>query len=88
MMNQPLETEVLLKELLIQFVPNFSEEQINLETRLVEDMMLGSIAIIQLVVEIEDKFSITIDDEDLNYNNFLKFSSLLSMVKRLIANGV
>ncbi|MCX8131469.1 MAG: phosphopantetheine-binding protein [Clostridia bacterium] len=74
------EKERALKELIIELAPSFKEEQINHNTNLIEDLMLDSISIMRLVVNLENKFDIELNDSDLVIEKLIIFSELLKLV--------
>ena len=52
-------------------------------TTLIDDHILGSLAIISLVAELEDEFDITIPTVEITPENFNSAKSLWAMIKRL-----
>ena len=53
------------------------------ETRLIDDHLLDSFAIISLVSELEDAFDISIDAAEMTPENFNSAANLWKMVERL-----
>lgn len=61
---------------------SITEDSIKDETLLSKDLGLDSIMMIELIVEIEEEFDIEIDDEDLVFEEFDHFSSLVEIVDK------
>lgn len=53
---------------------------ISIETVLSEDLGFDSVMLIELVVGLENEFSIEIDDDDLEIDNLDKYSNLIKMI--------
>ena len=71
-----------LKEIIISCSECVTYEEINEETDLVEDFGFSSINIIELVVRIEEKFDIEIDDIFLTEEKLTKYKNLLEIISR------
>lgn len=66
----------------------FSEEQIEKiseDTSLIYDLVMDSIQILELLVTIEEAFSLTYEAQDLSADLFDKVSNLISFVETKIA---
>jgi len=56
-------------------------DQINEEANLLADMGLDSVAILQLILEIEKQFNITIQDNELDSDVFSKMANLIDIIE-------
>ena len=66
-----------LKPIVIKLADNLiKSEDINDDSHLISDFGYDSIQTIQLVVEIEKKFKMEFDDEDLTNETFVTYGSL------------
>lgn len=63
---------------------SISTEQINDESKLVDDFSFDSIMMIELIVELENEFDIEIDEDDLIFEEFNEFDSLVKIVEKTI----
>lgn len=61
----------------------YENEEITDNTSLVEDLGFDSVTIMQLVIEIEEKFNIRFD-EDTDFKNLNYVNELIEIVKRKI----
>lgn len=76
--------ETLLK-LVLDNTPDAGDDVlINDDTLLIEDLAYDSAAIIRLMVDMEETFSIEFDDTDLLSDKINKFGDLLALVTNLI----
>ena len=57
---------------------------LTLESLLLEEKMMDSFGLIQLVAGIEEKFSISIDTKDLTSQNFASINTIMMMVEGYI----
>ena len=57
------------------------------DSRLFEEHILDSFGLIQLVVEIDNEFSIAIKTEDLTSQNFSTISDIAALVESYITSG-
>lgn len=69
-----------LKEKIVGFVPHFTVDQINENTLLIDDLLFDSLMMMELVVDLEEEFNITIEAEDLSTEKLNKFSELLKFI--------
>ncbi|MFN8509167.1 MAG: acyl carrier protein [Deinococcaceae bacterium] len=53
-----------VKEVVLDKLPNAEAEKIELQTKFIEDLKADSLEIVELVMGLEDKFGVTIPDED------------------------
>lgn len=60
--------------------------EINDNTNIISDLGFDSVKIIQLIVEIENKFNIEIEDEDMDINNLNNCKSLRELIAKKISN--
>jgi len=63
------------------------KDSLTVASRLLEESLLDSFGLIQLVAEIEKEFSISIKTEDLTSQNFSSVADMSTLVERTIANG-
>ena len=77
-----------LKEIIVNKLDiNVDYEDIDENASLYEDGLgLDSIAIVDLIVSIEKKFSITIDDDELNADMFKSLNTLVDFIRTKIKN--
>lgn len=86
-MNQVKLTEIekLVMETLKKVVEDsYKNDDDFLNSNYSDSGMLDSIAFVTLVVELEEIFDISIDDEYLQLKNLSTFNSIVNMVKTLI----
>ncbi len=57
---------------------------LTLESLLLEEKMMDSFGLIQLIAEIEDEFSISMDIEDLTSQNFASVNDIVTLVEGYI----
>ncbi len=55
----------------------------NCET-IMDDHVLSSLDLMQLITSLEDEFEILIPAEDINFENFNSVNSIVNMIKRLV----
>lgn len=80
-----MNVEKKLKELIVQISGcEYPVEKINGGTNLTLELGYDSIKIIELIVGIEEKFGIIIEDEDLDINRLTVYSGLIEMLKRKV----
>ncbi len=72
----------VIKELIADILE--SQEEISEDARLVEDLGIDSVLILQLIANIEMQFNITFDDEDLLVDKFSSISSLADYITELM----
>jgi acyl carrier protein len=77
-----VEKEIML---IISDVSGFDEEEITLETNIVEDLEVDSIKAIEITVAIEKKFKISVRDEDVP--RIVSVKQAVDLVERLLAQG-
>jgi acyl carrier protein len=61
-----------------------SETDINENSNLIDDLRFDSILLIQLIVEIEEKFNIEINDEDMSFDRLTNLASLKELITKKI----
>lgn len=80
-----------IDSILKRLIANYSLgdiEEIIPETNLIKDLGFDSIIIIQLIVDIEEEFGFTIDDNDFDLDNFVIYELLLNYIEsHLKVNG-
>ena len=54
-----------LKKILIDQL-NVSEDKITMEANIVEDLEADSLSVMQIIMELEEEFGLTVEDEDVN----------------------
>ena len=55
-----------LKKILIEQL-NVSEDKITMEANIVEDLQADSLSVMQIIMELEEEFGLTVEDEDVNH---------------------
>jgi acyl carrier protein len=80
---QSIEKEV--KSIVLNIFKNTTASELSLDTDL-NDIGLDSLNAIQLIVQLEETFDITIDDDELLYDNYDTVSKIIEIVnqKRMI----
>lgn len=72
-----------MKDAIINFLREFNEDLVkDLDQNLFTEGILNSFCIINLVMELEDKFDIFIDVEDVNPENFQTTNHIIRLVER------
>ena len=54
-----------LKKILVEQL-NVSEDKVTLEANIVEDLEADSLSVMQIIMEMEEEFGLTVEDEDVN----------------------
>ena len=54
-----------VKKILVEQL-GVSEEQVTLEANIVEDLEADSWSVMQIIMELEEEFGLTVEDEDVN----------------------
>ena len=54
-----------LKKILMEQL-NVSEDKITMEANIVEDLEADSLSVMQIIMELEEEFGLTVEDEDVN----------------------
>lgn len=54
-----------LKKILMEQL-NVSEEKITMEANIVEDLEADSLSVMQIIMEMEEEFGLTVEDDDVN----------------------
>ncbi len=62
---------------------NSSISDIKLQTNLVESKVMDSVIMAELIIEIEDKFGIEIDTDEITPENFGTINSMANMLFRI-----
>lgn len=71
-----------LVDLICNMSTNFVEpSEVNEDTDLIDDLGFDSIGLVELSVELESKFGVCIDDDELDIDNLRKISFLNSKVE-------
>lgn len=60
-----------------------SPRKLNDNMRLIEDLGMDSLGLMNLVLEIEDEFDISFDDGDLLFDNFNRIGDLRDIIEKL-----
>ena len=55
-----------VKKILVEQL-GVSEEQVTLEANIVEDLEADSLSVMQIIMELEEEFGLTVEDEDVNH---------------------
>lgn len=59
-----------------------SVESIELENKLIEDLALDSLAMVTLLLEIEDSFGMELDESDMNPFDLITVQDIVDLVER------
>lgn len=70
---------------IIADVSGFDEDEITMETNIVEDLDVDSIKAIEITVAIEKKFKISVRDEDVP--RIVSVKQAVELVEKLLAQG-
>ena len=54
-----------VKKILVEQL-GVSEDQVTLESNIVEDLEADSLSVMQIIMELEEEFGLTVEDEDVN----------------------
>lgn len=66
---------------IIGFIENKFKKNIDINTKLLEDQIIDSLGFFDLVTFIEQKFNISLNDKDLNVENFHSVNDIVKMLK-------
>ncbi len=78
-----MSVEAKVKDILLELS---GQEEVDNEALLQEDLTLDSLAMVTLLVEIEDTFSIQLDESDMNPFDFETVQNVIDMVKKYIGD--
>lgn len=70
----------ILKEVIVSSCDDINIDMINNNTNLIDDLSFDSIKIIQLIIEIENVFSIEINDDELSFELLAPYKLLYELV--------
>lgn len=73
-----------LDEIILNNQSDDLKNELNIFTDLINDLMYDSLSIIQLVVQIEEKFGVVIPDEDLDISKLRQYKWLRDFIMREI----
>ncbi len=81
------ELEEKVYELILQIAINSGLEVGTLsdETNISSDLGFDSVALIELIVEIENEFDVEMDEDDMDVNNLVVVGNLISMINERIS---
>lgn len=84
--NKKVELKKKIYELIFRIAMNSGLEVGTLsdETNISSDLGFDSVALIELIVEIENEFDIEIDENDIDVNNLVVIGKLISMIEERI----
>jgi acyl carrier protein len=82
-----MDTDKQLFDLVIRVVDPLHKHSLKVDSLLLEENILDSFGLIQLVTEIDSEFSIAIKTEDLTFQNFATLKDIGILVERYIADG-
>lgn len=78
------EREVIFMEKIIEIIKGLKPGvEINENTRLLDDHVIDSLAMISLVSELDDEFDVEISAKDIVPENFATVSAIQSLIERL-----
>ena len=55
-----------IKKILVEQL-GVAEERITMEANIVEDLEADSLSVMQIIMELEEEFGLTVEDEDVNH---------------------
>ena len=55
-----------IKKILVEQL-GVSEDRITMEANIVEDLEADSLSVMQIIMELEEEFGLTVEDEDVNH---------------------
>lgn len=77
--------EQKIKTILVEVTEGqFDKEKINNKTNIIDEIGLDSLQMINFILMLEDEFNLEIDFDEIEYEMFLKFSSLAEFVDEKI----
>lgn len=82
--NDELKEKVYEIILQISIDSGLEVDTINDETNISSDLGFDSVAIIELIVEIENTFDVEMDEDDMDVNNLLMVGKLIDMINERI----
>jgi len=65
-------------------VLDIDESELNINTDLVGDLGINSISLILIIIDLEEKFEISIDEDEVDFNLLTEFKYLNDTVERLV----
>lgn len=85
--NKKEELEKKVYELILGIAVNSGLEvrTIRDETNILNDLGFDSVALIELIVEIENEFNVEMDEDDMDVNNLVVVGNLISMIDERIS---
>lgn len=75
-------TNARVLKLVLPLIDQRRRDSINTESRLLDEKILDSMGLIQIVAELEKEFSISIRNEDLTFQNFNTVLDMSALVER------
>ena len=76
-----MRTEIKVKEIIKELS---GETEINLYDRLSDDIGLDSLAMVTLLIEVEEKFNILLDETDMNPTLLSSVNDVVEMVRKYV----
>lgn len=76
-----MRTEIKVKEIIKELS---GETEINLYDRLSDDIGLDSLAMVTLLIEVEEKFNILLDETDMNPTLLNSVNDVVEMVRKYV----
>lgn len=73
-----------VRDLLLQIMETESERDISVQVENQSDLQLDSLSTVSLIILIEEKYNITLDDEDLLFENYGNIEKIAEMISRYI----
>jgi acyl carrier protein len=74
-----------VREILSSMFSNADIYTIELEDQLENKLGIDSLKVLQLIVELETKFNVEVDDNDLLLENFATINKIITIINRLTA---
>ena len=78
------------KEVILNIIKDLSPNQnteISPGMNLIDDLGFDSINMLQLILELEEKFDISISDDDLDIDNFNSVKSITALIEKNYVNN-
>lgn len=74
-----------IEEQILSIVKNITQnETIEIKQSLLDEGLLDSLTTIELITKLEEQFKISIDNDELNHENFNTISNISSIIKNKI----
>lgn len=81
-----MNTEEVISTIIKELKPD-QTATINVNLDLIDDLGFDSINMLQLILELEEKFEISISDDDLDIDNFKSIKSIIALIEKNYADN-